>query len=540
MKRILEFVRDTRAGATAISAVAVTIMVVGGVALITDHRWLVDQRDVLKAAADAGAIAATLEMNRQLAMNPGISDASLKEAIGQVATRYVALNLSHLSGERLTRALSTLVVDAEPNIAAGTVTVQARADLGGTLLSRHLALVSNYKGPDEMRTASIVERSKVPVEVVLAIDVSQSMLTPATDGATETDSVPEEQSRMGVVKRAALEMVATLEPSAQHRIAVGLVPWHVKVRLDSATREDWADNDWARYPSSRYYAVPYRANSGMSPPRGVTQSLAASAPETWRGCLDEHRIANGARHAEWPEASDLLVPPSTMAFAQAFFAAYKDHAYDCAEEPLPSNLFNQKCYTQIRASQSGKQYLRPPQYACRAQGAPLLPLTTDRRVIEDAIKGLNAIGWSTYSTTGVLWAQRMLSHQWKRTWGDPAHPLDPAVAENEGLRKVIVLLTDGEDNYCGFLPGACTDNELGIDRNEACTLAKNAGTEIFVVAAMPPEAVSSDLAQSLRRCSSESDNPGGTYVFINNENEEGLRAAFHEIASQLLELRRVY
>ena len=51
MKGILEFVRDTRAGATAISAVAVTVMVVGGAALIADHRWLVDQRDVLNSSS---------------------------------------------------------------------------------------------------------------------------------------------------------------------------------------------------------------------------------------------------------------------------------------------------------------------------------------------------------------------------------------------------------------------------------------------------------------------------------------------------------
>ena len=537
MQRILKFVRDTRAGATAISAVAVTVMVVGGTALITDHRWLVDQRDVLKAAADAGAIAATLEMNRQIATNPGISDANVKEAIGQVATRYVALNLSHLSGERLTRALSTLEVDAEPNIAAGTVTVQARADLGGTLLSRHLALVSNYKGPDEMRTASIVERTKVPVEVVLAIDVSKSMNAAVTEEAKGMLFPPEEQTRIGVVKQAALEMVALLDPSAHDRIAVGLVPWHNMVRLDGATREDWARQDWAQYPSSRYYAVPYRAKSGMSPPRGVTQSLAASAPEPWLGCLNEHRILNGAGHADWPETSDLLAPPSTKAFAQAFFPAFAEYAYDCAEEPLPDNLYGQMCYTEARTN---IQYVFPPQYTCEPQGPALLPLATSRRVIEDAIKGMKAHGVLTYSTTGVLWAQRMLSHQWKRTWGDPVHPLDPAVAENESLRKVIVLLTDGEDTYCGWDPGACVDGEVGSDRSEACTLAKNAGTEIFVVAAMPPEDVSSDLAQSLRRCSSESDNPGGTYVFINNGNEEGLRAAFHEIANQLLELRRVY
>ena len=538
MKGILEFVRDTRAGATAISAVAVTVMVVGGAALIADHRWLVDQRDVLKAAADAGAIAATLEMNRQLAMNPGISDASLKEAIGQVATRYVALNLSHLSGERLTRALSTLQVDPTPNIAAGTVTVLARADLGGTLLSRHLALVSNYPGPDETVTASIVERTKVPVEVVLAIDVSRSMMAAVTEAGRGMLFVSEEHTRMGVVKQASLEMVALLNPSAHDRIAVGVVPWHYMVRLDSATRRDWAGNDWARYPSS-HYAVPYEAKSGMSPPAGAAQSLAASAPETWLGCLNEHRVVNGAGLADWPETSGLLATPSSMAFAQAFFPShYEAHSYDCAEKPLPGSLYFQVCYTEVRDSQ--KQHLLPPQHTCEAQGAPLLPLTTDRRGIDDAIKGLKAVGAGTYSTTGVLWAQRMLSHRWKRTWGDPEHPLDPAVAENEGLRKVVVLLTDGEDNYCGDDPGACVDSEIGIDRNEACTLAKNAGTEIFVVAAMPPEDVSSDLAQSLRRCSSESDNPGGTYVFINNENEEGLRAAFHEIANQLLEVRRVY
>ena len=103
-----------------------------------------------------------------------------------------------------------------------------------------------------------------------------------------------------------------------------------------------------------------------------------------------------------------------------------------------------------------------------------------------------------------------------------------------------MLLTDGEDNYCGEAPGACVDSELGIDRAEACTLAKNAGTEIFVIAAMPPDDVSSDLARSLRNCSSEAENPDGTYVFINNENEEDLRAAFRDIANQLLGVRRVY
>ena len=42
---------------------------------------------------------------------------------------------------------------------------------------------------------------------------------------------------------------------------------------------------------------------------------------------------------------------------------------------------------------------------------------------------------------------------------------------------MVVLLTDGEDNYGAALGGAS-------DRSVACTAAKDAGIEFFVVAAM--------------------------------------------------------
>ena len=60
-----------------------------------------------------------------------------------------------------------------------------------------------------------------------------------------------------------------LDPGAHRRTAVGIVPWHLMVRLDSATEQRWVDNDWALYPRQRHYASPYRTPSAMSPPRGV-------------------------------------------------------------------------------------------------------------------------------------------------------------------------------------------------------------------------------------------------------------------------------
>ena len=142
---LTRFAGSTRAGATAIAAVAVTVMTVGASALITDHLWLVDQRDVLKAAADAGAIAATLELNRRLRDDPTVSDAELTPPLESVAKRYVVLNLQHLPEDRLARAVATLKVEVVPRRAERTVDVSAEADLGGTLVSRRMPLFASER-----------------------------------------------------------------------------------------------------------------------------------------------------------------------------------------------------------------------------------------------------------------------------------------------------------------------------------------------------------------------------------------------------------
>ena len=140
----------------------------------------------------------------------------------------------------------------------------------------------------------------------------------------------------------------------------------------------------------------------------------------------------------------------------------------------------------------------------------------------------------------MLWGQRLLDHSWKNVWGDDVHPVDPAAQDSKGLRKAIVLLTDGEDTQCGFGNATCADSALGFSRTDACTAAKAAGTEIFVIAAMHPDKVSEALGDSLRECSSESDNPDGSYAFLNNATSESLEAAFADIASQLVTVRRVW
>ena len=120
------------------------------------------------------------------------------------------------------------------------------------------------------------------------------------------------------------------------------------------------------------------------------------------------------------------------------------------------------------------------------------------------------------------------------------HPVDPDSENGKGVRKAIVLLTDGEDNQCGGGDRSCSRHKsLGISRETACNLAKEAGIEIFVIAAMDPKEVSGGLANSLRNCSSQADNPTGKYVFINNTSKKDLEDAFADIANQLTIFRRV-
>ena len=537
------FVRGTRAAATTLTAALVSIMTVGGAALLIEHVWLVDQRDTLKAASNAAAVGATLEMRRVVADNPRINDGDLKAALRPVAEGLVLANLLHLQESRLARAKATLVVDVRPDRSQKTVDVNVKADLGGFLFAATLPFMSGVGQIGSMRAEARVESVTNPIEVVLAIDVSSSMQS-RLDGQWPSGS---EKSRMEIVKDAANGLVAILNPNADDRVAIGVVPWHVNVRLADATATDWSTKRWARYPTKRAYGVPYECQPSSDPctPDTVVADLPSSAPENWDGCLDGHRMGSGGNIAAAPAVWDLFTLPSANAFSQAYYPSLYGFQYECNPwddiADFPSDYFNLKCYDPYHP-RDGRSADHPPQWSCGDTDPTILPLSTDRTAVIGAIDGLSPIGERTYSALGVSWGQRMLLSSWRSVWGGAGavHPVDPASESGSGVRKVIVLLTDGEDSICGIGNVACTDSAVGISRTEACTQAKNAGTEIFVVAAMDPSLVSSELGTSLTECASQSDDSEQTYVFLNNATRENLQAAFENIANQLQVVRRLH
>ena len=390
---MIRFLQDVSGGATSITAAMLAVMAVGGTALISDHVWLVDQRDVLKSAADAAAAAATLERNR---LPDGLSDRKLNRKLRATAKRYVKLNLAHLPKDRYERALETLVVNVFPNRHQDTVGVTAEADLGGTLLASRLPLFADSVDPSKMSVQAGVERVREPVDLVLAIDTSTSMKLKLNGRPTRNA----DRSRLEIVRRAALQVVDIFDGSAH----IGVIPWSNVVNV---------------------------------------------------------------QRAQWP----------------AMFA---------------HDINNHARYPRV------------------------LPLTDNAQAARSAINGLDAVGNGTKSVLGIAGG---------------VHHLRAGTSD----MQAIVLLTDGMDNECPRnWPRSCSAPEVVRIRAAECTRAKEAGIRVFVVAAMAPRQVSGELADQLRACSSEADDPEGTYTFLNNANAESLEAAFLNIAGQLQPMRKIY
>ena len=534
---IFDFLRETRAAA-GIAGILLTLMTLGGVALATDHLWLTYHRQLLKNAADAAVMAAT---TRLLELPSSMSDADVDSHLRPVAKRYVRFNLDgNLPEKARVRLDETLKVDLKVDRELGTVAVSASADMGGTLLSQQILA---YAGPEDgIAVKSGTESSIGATEVVLAIDVTGSM---ARDLDGNAVSASDPTSRLNIVKTAAGELVEILASQRNSTIAVGIVPWNYRVRLNQTTRTRWEAEGWAAYPAERTYPHPTKTPPGSDKYLPERQSMPPrnripNACRAWAGCLDM-RVVDSALSPSYS-----MTLPSAEPFLMSFFTdqttsparQYVSYACQAYTRSESSRLGGEEplCYD-LDSAPEGQDLCRhgdtqpdgpwrvEPQDNCK--GSEIMPLNPDLAAVRTAIRGLQSFGSATYSSAGMAWAIRLLASSWRDVWGHSVHPMD----EDTGVQKVIVLLTDGEDNH---LPDA------RAHRRQGCTAAKNAGITIFTIAAMAPEHVRHGQARELSQCSSQADDLDGTYVFVNNADPEALKQAFADIGQQIASLRRMY
>ena len=437
------FVRGTRAGATAIAAAVVSVMTVGGAALIGDHVWLIDQRDVLKAAADAAGVATTLRMTRLAGRIQ--TDDELEAELEPVAKRYILLNLEHLPPARFETARESLEVVLDIDRDRNTVDVTARADFGGTLISRHLPLLDHFTISQPVVAKTGTECSGGIIEVVLALDVTASM-NAAIDSRYP---VTADNQRLPVAIEAAKSLVEELYSGCGDAdVVVGVVPWDKTVRLPSPAQ--WQSRGWV--DTSAFTA-------------------AATVPgyEPWGGCVADRRHAGTD-----PRNSDGLslalpgtapVPawmyPDTNRLDPALIAEMRQAIFFNFGTFGVEQSLGAAGVDRLLRENGDNSWDRPnqgPNFHCT--WTAMLPLSADRAEVEGVLDSLHdtsrtpaLMGGVTMSHLGLTWGRRMLAPTWRAVWGGDTHPVDPAAK----VTKALVLLTDGQNgaNSDGWdgLPG---------------------------------------------------------------------------------------
>ena len=525
--KFADFLTSTRAAATALTSAMLTMAALMGIGLVGDHLTLVGQRDLLKSAANAATVAVVKHLS---AMNlNGVDDAQLDAILRPIATRYV---LANIPADLRPRARATLEIAVTPDRAARTAVVAARADLGGvTFLDPLLEL-----GDFEVAVQSGAYSDGSNTEVVLAIDVTGSMKL-TLDGRYQSvlpdraNYPPGEHPdlKINIVKAAAQELVGLLNAGGGGA-AIGIVPWDQMVRLGPDERARWVREGWVRQPLDRTYPRPYF----FAPPGGVTTTLPPVPDrEPWVGCLDQRSFTGT------PPPASSAAPPWDSPFSMRFYS----HEHMSGHGPSVGAFYCQRfgqnfCYE--RTGYTAVRVLRP-QFPCRLEGTNssgspgyIVPLTTDTDRLTDAIDRLDPAGRSTYSALGLLWGMRLLAPSWRPVWGDATLPRDPQADGQAPVEKVIILLTDGEDNY--VFPPNINGRFAAV-----CNAVKQAGIRVFIIAAAKLSNVNNAaFIRRLEACSSNADHPGIQHVFVNNATPDELRDAFRTVASAVRRIRMVY
>lgn len=163
---------------------------------------------------------------------------------------------------------------------------------------------------------------------------------------------------------------------------------------------------------------------------------------------------------------------------------------------------------------------------CMPKSGSVIPLSYDKSMLKSAIDQYRASG-NTAGHLGTAWAWYMLSPNW-------AQRVPPASRAGnygeKGLRKVAILMTDGEYNtqYSEGFPVSSYSAPNGSSTEQARTLCENmkaTGITIYTVGFELPR--NGQSVETLRQCASE---PGN---FYNAENGDALRQAFRDIALQI-------
>ena len=275
---------------------------------------------------------------------------------------------------------------ATPSVLSATpyLDLSVPGEVRGTAQARVRTSVMGVVGYSEMTigVTSVGILSK-GAEFMMVLDVSGSMKWPDMSGMTRIDVL--KQAATGLVDTA----IAAAPPAAS--LKFGYVPFTMNVNIGTANA-GYVDN--------------------------TTHPLFTGTQ--WAGCVLERPVPNH--------------------LSNTYSAASKWHAYIYPPETTSTDCDNagdgtNSGYAAIDPYVAGapNPYTRGPNYNCVRH--PMAPLTSNAAAIKAQIAGLTAeYNMGTILAPGVTWGTRLLT---------PNAPFPGADPMNSGVKKVLVMLTDG-------------------------------------------------------------------------------------------------
>ncbi len=155
--------------------------------------------------------------------------------------------------------------------------------------------------------------------------------------------------------------------------------------------------------------------------------------------------------------------------------------------------------------------------------AKILPLTDDKALLKSTVNSY-AAGGITAGHLGTAWAWYLLSPNWSAVW--PAASA-PAAYTNSNVRKIAILMTDGDYNSVGGRFD--TGTESTTFARDSCAAMKAKGITVYTVGFGLFKGSAAE--QTLQLCASD---PGNAYAA---SDAAQLRAAFRDIAESIARLR---
>lgn len=249
--------------------------------------------------------------------------------------------------------------------------------------------------------------------------------------------------------------------------------------------------------------------------------------QEWKGCVETREPSKKGAHdvadtpAQKNDKASLFVP----AFAidepddeDRYRNSYIDSDADPLDKTAKGTLKKLLKYGLVDLV-GGGSWNRPdtdydhgkgPGHGCDTQ--PITPLTSDYGLLKKRVKALEARG-TTNIMEGVAWGMRVLS---------PHEPFSEGIAEDSGVEKIMIVLTDGSNvfgnrgnklgsSYSSF--GYLVDGRLGIGAGgsstttklmndktlAACRNAKSDGVEIYTIRLEEPDV---ETGSMLKECAS--------------------------------------